>query len=299
MIFNGQILTVFGAFTSVESKTEKIIEPSGVEEGTYWDTSEQNMLSRTDCDLYSYRFNGMFGKTAKVKAVLPYGSSIIINDYGNDIYNEWYDDTAENDYEIEKEFPIISDDFELRVSCVRTDGLPQVSVISAGGGSASHTQCFDGSFEGEFVDPEIKALRYGAFAQCDGITKISLPNCEELLGNYVFYGMDEVQEISLPKLTSAPSLAATFQECPKLTTIDLRSLGGAGFGNNCFRASPALNKLILGGDEICTVTGSGVFTGTPATMSIYVPDALYDAYIAAPSWEPYVDRIKKRSVLGL
>lgn len=301
MKFNGKTMTAFGEFTINEGRTEKVVEPAEVEEGIYWDTSEQNPRARNDCDLYNYKFKGMFGKTAKVKAILPYGSSIIINDYGNEFFNEWYDSTAENDCEIEKEFPITSDDFELRVSCVRAEGYPQVIVISAGGGNAepvSHTSCFDGTYEGEFVDNDITSLRYGAFAGCENITKVSLPNCTNIGGNYAFYDMTSVKEILLPNVTGGV-FGATFNNCPNVQKIDLRSLGGVLFDSNCFRYCTKLQILILGGTEINRLANTNVLGGTPATMSIYVPDDLVEAYKAADYWktDAIVNKIKPLSEL--
>lgn len=176
------------------------------------------------------------------------------------------------------------------------DAVYEAGKASGGG---RHTQCFDGTFEGVFEDTEIKALRYGAFAGCGGVTKVSLPNCEEIKGNYVFYDMDSVEEISLPKLAKATSFGAIFNNCGKVKTIDLRSLGGVTLDSNCFRYCAALETLIFGGTAINTLANTNVLGGTPATMSIYVPDALYDEYIAHSSWASYVSRIKKRSVLGV
>lgn len=167
-----------------------------------------------------------------------------------------------------------------------------------GDGGSIHTRCFDGSFVGEFVDLKIGALRYGAFAECKEITKISLPNCTKILGSYTFYNMTNVEEVSLPNVTSG-TFAATFYYCMKVKKIDLSSLGGAEIGANCFRNCSALETLIFGGDKINTITSTtNAFQGASANMIIYVPEALYDAYIAHPSWDSYKDRIKKRPVSG-
>ena len=66
--------------------------------------------------------------------------------------------------------------------------------------AVDHTSCFDGTFKGEFIDNDITSVRYGAFADCNNITKVSLPNCNTISGNYAFYNMDSVTEILLPNV---------------------------------------------------------------------------------------------------
>jgi hypothetical protein len=317
-------MTAFGEFTIYEGRTEKIVEPAEVEEGIYWDTSEQNQRARNDCDLYDYKFNGMFGKTAKVKAILPYGSSIIINDYGNEFFNEWYDSTAENDYEIEKEFPITSDDFELRVSCVRTDGLPQVSVVSTGGGaveSVNHTACFDGSIAGEYVDEELTAVRFGGFAGTN-FTKISLPNCTELKESRNFAGCPNLEVVELPNITTVFGLDYTFyaspkiesvsfpeleyvsngtggcfQGCTNLKRVDFPKLSATTISNYTFRNCTNLETIIIGGNVLCPLSSTNAVQNAGLKYTFYVPDDLVDDYKAATNWATIASKIKPLSEL--
>lgn len=186
------------------------------------------------------------------------------------------------------------------VNIRNNDGtLQEVLAIPVGepGGSdkpVSHTSCFDGSFEGDFIDNDITSLRYGAFAECKKITNLSLPNCTTIGGNYAFYYMENAEEILLPNVTGGV-FVATFNFCSKAEIIDLRSLGGVLFDNNCFRYCSNLETLILGGTTINTLANTNVFGGTPATMSIYVPHDLVDAYKSATNWTTYADRIKSRN----
>ena len=166
----------------------------------------------------------------------------------------------------------------------------------ASGGGGSHTSCFDGTINGEYIDDEIKYLRYGAFADCKNITKVSLPSCEEFGGNYVFYNMVDVTEFSLPKVKRG-SFGATFMGCSSVTKIDLSGLGGAEIGAQCFRNCPNLQTVILGGNTMNTLANTNALLGTPTTMSIYVPDDLVDDYKANSTWASYVSRIKPRSAL--
>ena len=171
-----------------------------------------------------------------------------------------------------------------------------IDVNVAVEGVGVHTSCFDGTFEGEFVDNDITSVRYGAFADCKEITKLSLPNCTNVGGNYAFYNMTNVKEILLPNVASGV-FGATFNSCTNVETIDLRSLGGALLDSNCFRYCSKLTTLILGGTAINTLANNNVLGGTPSSMSIYVPDNLVDAYKANSTWASYVSRIKPMSAL--
>ena len=167
---------------------------------------------------------------------------------------------------------------------------------ASGGGSVSHTSCFDGTYSGDYIDANITSVRYGAFAGCTEITKLSLPNCTNIGGNYAFYNMTNVKEILLPNVTGS-AFGTTFYQCSNVETIDLRSLGGVLLDSNCFRYCAKLATLIFGGTAINTLANNNVLGGTPTTMSIYVPDDLVDAYKANSTWASYVSRIKPMSEL--
>ena len=276
--------------------TEIVIQPSEIEDGICWDTRESGWVEDASCALYDYYINNMFGATAKIKTVLPENSEVLI-------FGEEEGTGVSLDYSIsedEFEFPISCNRINFRVSCVKTEGLPQV-VLSFNGiivepEPVSHTSCFDGTFEGEFIDNDITSVRYGAFAECTQITKLSLPNCTTISGNYAFYHLDNAEEILLPNVTGGV-FAATFNFCGKVKRIDLRNLGGVKFDNNCFRYCYALEKLILGGDAICTVANDNVLGGVPTTMTVYVPTDLVPAYQGTSPWSKY--EIKSISTLGV
>lgn len=275
--------------------TEVIIEPTEVTENARWDIDSDDLVDQDNCDFYNYEIKSKFGKIVKVKTILPSGGgAIFADDFGNEAFIHWYDYNAADD-EVEREFAITGNDFVIAFSCVRTEGYPQVSIISAAG-DASHTSCFDGTFEGEFVDNDITSVRYGAFADCKEITKLSLPNCTSVRGNYAFYNMTNVKEILLPSVASGV-FGATFNNCSNVEIIDFRNLGGVLFDSNCFRFCYALKTLIFGGTAINTIANNNVLGGTPSSMSIYVPDDLVDAYKANSTWASYVSRIKPRSEL--
>lgn len=173
-------------------------------------------------------------------------------------------------------------------------GNKKVQIHSGSIAGVSLTDFVQGTMQGEYIDANVTSLRFGAFASCVNLTKVSLPNCTQIMGNYMFFTAANLEEISLPNVISG-TFSSTFRGCPKLKTIDLRSLGGATLKTYCFRNCSSLETLIFGGTEINTIIDTSVLYGTPETMSIYVPDNLVDAYKTATNWTTFASRIKSRN----
>ena len=83
-----------------------------------------------------------------------------------------------------------------------------------------------------------------------------------------------------------------------ITTLDATDLSR--IGTTAFNSS-ALDKLILRKNVVCVLDNINCFENTPiadGTGFIYVPDALYDAYLIATNWSVYASQIKKISELN-
>ena len=189
------------------------------------------------------------------------------------------------------------------------------------GGSVSHTQCFDGSIEGVYIDNELTVLRIGAFAGCENLTRISLPNCKEMRGSrqfnscanlevvelpeidtatelaYTFSGSPKLERVSFPKLATTSGTGACFDGCTNLKRVDFPLLSGVTIGNYAFRNCKNLETIVIGGAKLCPLNSGNVFNGAIASWSLYVPDDLVDAYKTATNWTAYADRIKPMSEL--
>ena len=198
-----------------------------------------------------------------------------------------------------------------------------VAFVDSGHGKLR--SLLDGTITGEYIDVGVTCLQLGAFAGCKNLTKIYLPNCTEILGRYAFegcesvttlelpnltritdatytfQGMSKLQSIDLSKLTEVEGFAAVFYNCYEVRRIDLRSLGGVAFGSNAFRYCKKLETLILGGTAMNTLVNTNVLgaagQNAPNGLSIYVPDALVEAYKTATNWTAYASKIKPMSEL--
>lgn len=192
---------------------------------------------------------------------------------------------------------------------------------ASGGGSVSLTPCFDGSISGEYVDNNLITLRHGAFAGCENLTKISLPNCKEMKGNrnfnsctnlevvelpevetvaelaYTFESAKKLERVSFPKLKTTGGTGACFQTCTNLKRVDFPLLSGVTLSNYTFRNCSNLETVVIGGSALCPMNSSNVVSG--ATKAIfYVPDNLVTQYKAATNWASISGRIKPMSELG-
>ena len=182
----------------------------------------------------------------------------------------------------------------------------------------------DGSLSGTYENDKIVSLRLGAFAGCQNLTKISLPNCVETFGrytfnecknvtklnlqslarigdgNYTFYGMESLEEISLPSLTTIESFSGTFWNCTNVKRIELPKLGGTTISTYVFRYCHTLETLILGG-AFNPLSNTNAFQGTgtkaPNGLRIYVPDDLVDSYKTATNWATMAKKILPISAL--
>lgn len=178
----------------------------------------------------------------------------------------------------------------------------------------------DGTIGGVVVDKDISVLREGAFATCENLTKISLPNCIELSstadigrhlygckslttlelpnlttigsGNYALYGLESIERIDLPELTSIANFAGTFWNCKKVKVINMPKLSGSSIGTYAFRYCSKLEAVILGGDVLNPLTNSNAFNNGNSNFIIYVNDNLVDDYKTATNWTAFASRIK-------
>ena len=199
-------------------------------------------------------------------------------------------------------------------------------VIAIDTGAARVQKVLEGSMSGDYENADLTYLRMGAFAQCEAVTGVRLPNCTgfglsrhfyecknvthiELPkltqiedATYSFYGMSNITTISLPELTTITTgFSGTFWGCEKLERIDLPKLGGTTIQTYAFRNCRYLHTLVLGGDTLNPLSNTNAFnnTGNAAgvTLSIYVQDRLVEEYKKAANWSAMADKIKPISAL--
>lgn len=207
------------------------------------------------------------------------------------------------------------------------DFSSEIASIESGGGVADNgflgvatlrkTKVFGTSnFKTLTINDGVEQLTEYALYRC-GATEIILPNSVITLGSNAFYNSPNLKSIVLPdNITALPTQC--FYGCSALETVILpENLTTINTAN--FRACTALKKVVFKSKfktmttnvfngcsllevldfSACTsvpsVSNVNSFTGIPATCKIVVPDALYDAWIAATNWSNYASYIIKKS----
>lgn len=139
--------------------------------------------------------------------------------------------------------------------------------------------------------PSCLKIKERAFVYCTGLESISFPALTDFdgtSGTYVFDGCTNLTVAVFPSL-SGILLGRTFNNCSKLTTIDL----GTSFteiGNQATNGASALRILVLRSTSGVVklpgwnaITMGGIYNN-PAASTVYVPSALVSSYQTATNW---------------
>ena len=196
----------------------------------------------------------------------------------------------------------------------------------ASGGGADYTSFLDGTITGEYVNENLTTLREGAFAQCENITSVSLPNCTTFSGGNAFYFCTNLKSVDLrnletiasgssvfnnalrlqkaefPKLTSITTTSRMFQKCSSVTEVRMPMLSNTTIEAYMFTNCSKLETIVFGGAVLNPLANTNAFTNTGNALangfSVYVPDNLVDSYKAATNWSSLANKIKPMSELG-
>lgn len=147
----------------------------------------------------------------------------------------------------------------------------------------------------EYFDAKVTEVGLYAFASCDILQKVDLPNCT-FIKNYAFQSCSSLSDVQLPKGTTCGY--SSFNNCRALATIDLPKCES--INQYCFGNCSALTALILRSERQCNLVNTNALAGTPiasGTGYVYVPDALVSTYKSAARWSTYAAQIKPISEL--
>lgn len=144
----------------------------------------------------------------------------------------------------------------------------------------------------EFTDDALTNIRRYAFAYCQQLESVSLPNFVTA-DTGIFMYCNNLTSVSIPKCASVPG--SMFYSCQILESISLPSV--TSIDTYAFGICPMLNAVVLGNTAgVVTLKNTNAFYDSSNAI-IYVPDALVDSYKAATNWSTYADRIKPISEL--
>ena len=128
--------------------------------------------------------------------------------------------------------------------------------------------------------PVAADVRLQAFANCSSLVHASLPSASSA-GVSVFSGCSSLVSVSLP---AAAVDQDAFRRCYSLVSAYLPN--ATSVGNSAFSGCTALECVDFGSAPRSSVPtlAANAFSNVPVSCLIIVPDAQYDAWIAANNW---------------
>lgn len=174
-------------------------------------------------------------------------------------------------------------------------------------GTVLNAYAFAGSSITSFEAAELTAVGSGAFQNCTKLETLKINAVKQYGSYYLFAGCTALKNVDYrftegggygsycfkdctaleEIILYANTAQQMFGNCTSLKKVDIRSGNLAGY--ICFDNCTALNTLILRPESVCTMHGVNVFNKTPFAEggtggTIYVPEALIDAYKVAANW---------------
>ena len=157
--------------------------------------------------------------------------------------------------------------------------------------------------------PKATTINYRAFYHDGKLSSVNIP-LVETIGDGAFSGCILTGDILLERLKSigyssfsngqfesftAPVIktlgGSCFDGCSKLKKVDMLGGDKSSIANYAFSSCPVLETLIIRGTDGVTSLGAASKIDQCTNITVYVPDALVDAYKAATNWSAIADRI--------
>ena len=167
------------------------------------------------------------------------------------------------------------------------------------------------------IPSNVTSIGTSAFRNCYSLTSITIPTGVTSIGNRAFYACYLLTSITIPTgVTSIGPYAIcncylltsitiptgvmsietnAFYNCYSLTSITIPT-GVTSIGPYAFYNCYSLTKYdFTSATSVPTLSNTNAFTNINGICKIYVPDALYNNWIAATNWVTYADYIYKAS----
>ncbi len=120
------------------------------------------------------------------------------------------------------------------------------------------------------VSYSVTSIGYAAFANCTGLTSVTIPNSVTSIGNYAFYYCTGLTSVTIPNSVTDIGYQA-FQNCTSLTSVTIpnsvTSIGYAAFANCTGLTSVTISNSV-------TSIGGSVFAHCTGLTSVTIPNSV-------------------------
>lgn len=158
-----------------------------------------------------------------------------------------------------------------------------------------YASCQNNSYLNEITGIQnVTSIGSSAFLGCSRLRISELPDGLTSLGASAFR---QCYALSISRIPAGITGIndSVFQSCGGLETLTFEGNISA-IGTYSFNGCSKLSKLVFpNNSSVPTLRGTNALSGTSSELIIYVPDALYDTWIAATNWATYASKIKKIS----
>ena len=149
------------------------------------------------------------------------------------------------------------------------------------GANSINKSAFEGSSIKSVYSKATRVYSY-AFKDCKSLTSVNLPDCA-FVDSYAFENCSNLKKILIPNCTSIGS--GPFKSCTiEVFDSSLKNINAS--------YTYITKAFISRADSVCDFT---TILKDSSGCILYVPDDLYDSYIASETYVSYIDRIKKIS----
>lgn len=158
-----------------------------------------------------------------------------------------------------------------------------------------YASCQNNSYLSEITGIEnVTSILSFAFTNCPRLRMSKLPDGLTLLGSDAFR---QCYTLSISRIPAGITKinSGAFQSCTGLETLTFEGNISV-IGGYSFYGCSKLSKLVFpNNSSVPTLSATNALQGTSSELIIYVPDALYDTWIAETNWPTYASKIKKIS----